>query len=94
LIVCVPLQREANLSGAGTRIAGLTGQGVAPTIASQLISACAAMNPSHEPYGHNMDLEQIESRLHSLMRLRLQMLELHARLEYLRLMMRLKRPGI
>jgi len=50
------------------------------------------MNHSQEPYGQDSALEQIESRLHSLMRLRRQMLELHARLEYLRLMMRLRRP--
>ena len=52
------------------------------------------MNHSQDPHGQDPALEQIESRLHSLMRLRFQMLELHARLEYLRLMMRLKRPGL
>ena len=63
-------------------------------MASPLLSACAAMNHSQDPYGQDPVLDHIESRLHSLLQLRLRMLELHARLEYVRLMMRLKRPGI
>jgi hypothetical protein len=48
------------------------------------------MNPSPQ---HSVDatLDQIESRLQSLMRLRLQMLKSHARLEYFRLLLRLQR---
>jgi len=34
----------------------------------------------------------IEARMQALMKLRRQMLELHARLEYLRLMLRMNRP--
>ncbi|MEO7854975.1 MAG: hypothetical protein ABIR94_22410 [Rubrivivax sp.] len=48
------------------------------------------MNPSPQ---HSVDtaLDQIETRLQSLMRLRFQMLTAHARLEYFRLLMRLQR---
>ncbi|MEO7853989.1 MAG: hypothetical protein ABIR94_17310 [Rubrivivax sp.] len=49
-----------------------------------------AMNPSSQ---HSVDtaLDQIETRLQALMRLRFQMLKAHARLEYFRLLMRLQR---
>ncbi len=48
------------------------------------------MNP---PPQHSVDdaLDQIESRLQALMRLRFQMLKAHAQLEYFRLILRLKR---
>jgi hypothetical protein len=36
--------------------------------------------------------DAIEARMQALMKLRRQMLELHARLEYLRLMLRMNRP--
>lgn len=48
------------------------------------------MNSPH-PTGPDPALDQIESRLHALLKLRMQMLEAHARLEYLRLMLRLNR---
>ena len=38
--------------------------------------------------------DELENRMHALMALRLQMLELHARLEYLRLMLRLNAPTL
>lgn len=38
--------------------------------------------------------EELEARLQALLALRQQMRELHARLEYLRLMIRLNRPGL
>ena len=45
---------------------------------------------SPPPYSLDPALDQLESRLQALMRLRLQMLEVHARLEYFRLMLRLR----
>jgi hypothetical protein len=47
----------------------------------------------NSPPQHSVDaaLDQIESRLQALMRLRFQMLKAHARLEYFRLMLRLQR---
>jgi hypothetical protein len=59
--------------------------------ANSAIQRCAIMNPSDQP-GPTPAIDAIEARLFSLLRLRMQMLELHARLEYLRLMLRLNRP--
>lgn len=39
-------------------------------------------------------IDEIEARMHALLKLRRQMLALHARLEYLRLMLRLSGPAL
>jgi hypothetical protein len=49
------------------------------------------MNPP-DPRSPDQAIDAFENRLVALLKLRLQMLELHARLEYLRLMLRLNRP--
>lgn len=54
------------------------------------------MNPPrptpHQP--SSLLADELEARLQALLKLRQQMRELHARLEYLRLMIRLGRPGL
>ncbi|MBX3645163.1 MAG: hypothetical protein KF720_19045 [Rubrivivax sp.] len=55
------------------------------------------MNPpqSQNPQPLPLPLaDELEARMHALLKLRQQMRELHARLEYLRLMIRLSRPGL
>jgi hypothetical protein len=51
------------------------------------------MNPPQSQSSAPLTLtDEIETRLHALLTLRRQMLELHARLEYLRLWLSLSRP--
>jgi hypothetical protein len=53
------------------------------------------MNPpqSHNPRSLPLT-DELQARLQALLKLRQQMRELHARLEYLRLMIRLSRPRL
>ena len=53
------------------------------------------MNPPQSQNPQSLPLaDELEARLHALLKLRQQMRELHARLEYLRLMIRLSRPRL
>lgn len=53
------------------------------------------MNPPNTPPPMSMpSTEEVTQRMDALMALRQQMLELHARLEYLRLMLRVSGPSL
>jgi hypothetical protein len=53
------------------------------------------MNSPQSQKPQSMPLtDELEARMQALLKLRQQMRELHARLEYLRLMIRLSRPGL
>ncbi len=53
------------------------------------------MNPPQSQNPRSLPLtDELEARLQALLKLRQQMRELHARLEYLRLMIRLSRPRL
>jgi hypothetical protein len=89
--------RTPNLAGQrSTRVAGLTHRGVppkmSPTKAALLVRTMNMQQP-HRPAPMSMT-EELEARLQSLRKLRRQMLALHARLEYLRLMLRVSGPAL
>jgi hypothetical protein len=53
------------------------------------------MNPPNSQGPAPLPLtDELEARMHTLLKLRKQMLELHARLEYLRLMLRVSGPRL
>ena len=53
------------------------------------------MNPPESPNPQTLPLtDELEARIEALLKLRQQMRELHARLEYPRLMIRLSRPHL
>jgi len=89
-------ETEANLAGpASTRVAGLTRYVLTSNIGPlQVIQRCP-MNPPQSQNPPPMPLaEELEVRLQALRKLRRQMLALHARLEYLRLMLRVSGPEL